>query len=159
VGLLYDYFRAADGASVAKLMEFTGGGSLLRHGQDPLADAVDAKAIDPTVVIGQLVSFALDVPWSPELLDAKLVWPADAAQDEEDEGPWVVVLAERARDALDEIADDRLPELAARWSHIEELSRYDDVRPDTMLPVLTQLVGLARRARGAGEALYCWMSL
>jgi len=60
VGVLYDYFRAADGATVAKLMEATDGGPLVQHGPEPVADAVDAKGIDPTVVLGKLVSFALD---------------------------------------------------------------------------------------------------
>ena len=159
MGVLYDYFRAADGATVAKLMEATDGGPLLRDGHDPAADVVDAKGMDPTVILGKLVSLALGAPWTANLVEDELVWPPDAGEDEEYEGPWVVVLGNRARDALDEIADDRLPELATTWSRIEEMSTYGDVGPDTMLPVLTALVGLARRARRADDRLYCWICL
>lgn len=157
MGVLFDYFRAADAAAVVTVMEATDGGPLIRHGHEPIADAVDGKGLDPTVVVGRLVSFALDVPWSADLVDDQLVWPAGVAEDPGYEGPWVVVLADRARDAIAGIADEHIPELAQRWSGIEELA--GGANPEDLITPLTQLVGLARRARPGGESLYCWICL
>jgi hypothetical protein len=155
VGVLYDYFRAPDDAAVEALMAATGGGPVMVHGGDgPVADVVDAKGIDPTVILGQLVAMVRGVEWSPHVVDDELVWPE--GDDEESEGPWVVVLDDLARDTLADIADGRLPELADRWSGIEELAGS---QREELLRSLTDLVNLARRARAASEHLYCWMSL
>ncbi|MFU8873523.1 hypothetical protein [Micromonospora sp. SL4-19] len=159
MGVLYDYFRASDDEAVAKLIAATDGGPVVREEDPPAVDAVDGKGIDPRVVLGKVVSFALDVPWATDLIGERLIWPDGAGEDPEYEGPWVVVLSERARDALAEIPDDRLPGLAERWSHIEELSYYSDTQPEVMLPRLRELVGLARRARTSGESIYCWICL
>ncbi|MEV0723876.1 hypothetical protein AB0I37_13975 [Micromonospora purpureochromogenes] len=159
MGLLYDYFRAPDEEAVGKLMAATDGGPVVREGDSPVADAVDGKGIDPPVVLGKVVSFALDVPWAADLIGERFIWPSGAGEDPEYEGPWVVVLSERARDALAEISDDRLPGLADRWSHIEELSHYSDTQPEVMLSRLREFAGLARRARTSGESIYCWICL
>ncbi|MEV1112819.1 hypothetical protein AB0I95_29855 [Micromonospora sp. NPDC049751] len=159
VGVLYDYFRASDDEAVAKLMAVTDGGPVVCAGDSPVEDAVDGKGIDPPVVLGQVVSFALDVPWEPNLVGERLIWPDGAAEDREYEGPWVVVLSDRTRDVLAEIPDDQLPGLAERWSHIEELSQYSDTGPEAMLSRLREFVGLARRARTNGEHIYCWICL
>ncbi|MEW2380263.1 hypothetical protein AB0883_29735 [Micromonospora sp. NPDC047812] len=159
VGVLYDYFRASDDEAVAKLMTATDGGPVVREGDSAVVDAVDGKGIDPRVVLGKVVSFALDAPWDAHLIGERLIWPDGAGEDPEFEGPWVVVLSERARDALAEIPDDRMPGLADRWSHIEELSHYSDMQPEVMLSRLREFVGLARRARTSGESIYCWICL
>ncbi|MFG1653584.1 hypothetical protein ACGFIE_26985 [Micromonospora sp. NPDC049275] len=159
MGALYDYFRAPDDEAAAKLMAATDGGPVVREGDFPGVDAVDGKGIDPSVVLGKVVSFALDVPWAADLTGQRLVWPDDAGEDPEYEGPWVVVLSERAWDALAEIPDDHLSGLAERWSQIEELSYYSDTQPEVMLSRLREFVGLARRARTSGESIYCWICL
>lgn len=159
VGVLFDYFRASDDEAVAKLMAATNSGSVMQEGISLLVDAVDGKGIDPPVVLGQVVSFALDVPWSLDLIGERYVWPDGTDEDLEYEGPCVVALSERARDVLAEIPDDRLPHLADRWSRIEEFSRYSDVQTEVMLARLREFVGLARRARESGENIYCWISL
>ncbi|TDC77945.1 hypothetical protein E1193_21585 [Micromonospora sp. KC606] len=157
MGVLYDYFRASDDEAVAKLLAATEGGPVGREGDSHVEDAVDGKGIDPTVVLGKVVSFALDVPWNADLVGERLVWPDGAGEDPDYEGPWVVVLSEPARDALAEIPDDRLPGLADRWSQVEELSHYSDTSPEVMLSRLREFVGLARRARTSGESIYCWI--
>ncbi|MEH1167062.1 hypothetical protein V6V47_16935 [Micromonospora sp. CPCC 205539] len=159
MGVLYDYFRASDEEAVAKLMAATDGGPLVRAGDSPIVDAVDAKGIDPTVTLGKVVSFALDVPWATDLIGDRLIWPDGVREDLEYEGPWVVALSERARDVLADIPDDRMPGLADRWSRIEELSHYDDMQPDVMLSLLREFVGLAGRARAHGDRIYCWICL
>ncbi|MEU7844587.1 hypothetical protein AB0B39_26905 [Micromonospora sp. NPDC049114] len=159
MGVLYDYFRASDDEAVAKLMAVTDGGPVVCEGDSSVEDAVDGKGIDPPVVLGQVVSFALDVPWEPNLVGERLIWPDGAAEDREYEGPWVVALSDRTRDVLAEIPDDRLPSLAEQWSRIEELSHYSDTGPEVMLSRLREFVGLARRASTNGEHIYCWICL
>ncbi|WP_422736555.1 hypothetical protein ACN263_23880 [Micromonospora sp. WMMD729] len=159
VGVLYDYFRASDDEAVAKLMADTDGEPVVREGGSSVEDAVDGKGIDPNVILGKVVSFALDVPWTSDLVGERLLWPDGAAEDREYEGPWVVVLGEGARDVLAEIPDDRVAPLAEQWSRIEELSHYSDTQPEAMLSRLREFVGLARRARASGQNIYCWICL
>jgi hypothetical protein len=74
MGVLYDYFRAADDLAVADLMQATRGQSPVTN---QVADGVDAKGIEYTVTLGQLVALILDVAWTPDLVAGKLIWPAD----------------------------------------------------------------------------------
>jgi hypothetical protein len=159
VGVLCDYFRAADAASVAKLMQLTDGGSPIHHGQEPAADSVDAKGIEPAVTLGQLVERILGVDDDgADVIGGGLVWPAGAESAEDYEGPWVVVLDDQARDALAGVEAAQVPELATWWSGIEEIYGGDDAI-EPLTGVLTELSGLARRAQAAGDHLYCWISL
>ena len=151
MGVLYDYFRAADASTVAVYMEASRGGSPVTS---RAVDGVDAKGIEPVVTVGKLVASILDVPWHPGLVDTDEIWPMD--NDEDGEGPVVLSLADDVRDVLAGIDDPRLPQLATRWSQIDEVARSD---PDFIRSVLTDLVGLARRAATAGDHLYCWVSL
>lgn len=157
MGVLYDYFRAADDATVEKLMEVTDGGPLLdRRDGRKVTDGIGTRNIDPAVVLGQLLAFARDVPWAVGLVAMTIVWP-DGPQAAPDD-PWVARLDDATRDGLADITDDQLPSLADEWGQIAELSYGADLPPDAMLPLLTDLVALARRAQAANEALYCWSS-
>lgn len=157
MGSFYDYFRAPDADAVKSLMESLDGAPLLREGYDPPVEVVDVKIADPDVILGQLVGFVLNTPWEVDLMDTQLVWPseAEAAYSEQ----LTVSIGDRARDALASIEDAQLPELAARWAGVEELSYYTDMGPQATMPYLTDLVGLTRRAKTNGEHLYCCMSL
>lgn len=128
---------------------------MVRHGQEPIVDAVDAKWIEPAVKLGKLVASALSVPWSAGLVAERLVWPEDGA--EEDEGPWVTELSDNVRDSLADIASWRIPDLVIEWAQIEEWGGGADL--EYLGEVLRELVGLSQRARDAGEHLYCWTSL
>ena len=44
--------------------------------------------------------------------------------------------------------------LVAQWEKIEALGQFDD--PASLLPLLEDLVALARKAREANALLYCW---
>jgi hypothetical protein len=153
MGVLNDYFRARDDHEAARVTSHLGGP--LRPGDDghPAFDGVDAKGMDHTVVLGQLIALLRGVPWTPTLCGSRLV--EDACGDLE-EGPWVVVIDDDVRDDLAAISPAALPALAERWTGIEELEGTD---PSEIQPVLEALCALARRAREAGEHLYEWCSL
>jgi hypothetical protein len=153
--MLNDYFRASDAETVAKLMIELDGGPVA----PAVPDAVDGKNLDPVMVLGQLLAFALDAPSASRLVTMDLVWPAGAEDDGDYMGPWVADIGTRARDTLADITEDRMPGLAQRWAGIDELSPFSDMSPELMLSFLRQFVGLARTAREAGDTIYCWMSL
>ena len=157
VGVLYDYFRIRDDKAAVALMEETDGGPVVQHGDEPVVDAVDAKGIDPGVLLGQLVALAAQVEWTPKLVNDELVWPAGARDDMEYQGPWLTRLGDPARDTLAGVADESMGDLAAAWAQAEEF--YSGTEAEELQPVVADLVGLARRAREAGDHLYCWMCL
>ena len=152
MGVLYDYFRAVDDAAAIHLAETVSGGPTV-HADDAV-DAVDLKNIEPTVHLGMLVALAEGVPWEVHLVDTALLWSGS------EEGPWLVSIKDTVRDILAAMATGgRLPELSAQWGRTEELSRNGPLPAEQMLPVIEEITGLARRARDAGEHIYCWCSL
>ncbi|MFD0279372.1 hypothetical protein ACFVHB_36515 [Kitasatospora sp. NPDC127111] len=164
MGVLTDYFRAPDAAAVVRALERADGGSPLTA-RPPAFDGVEAKRIDPSVVLAQLIAAVRDVPWQVDLVRETYVWPTspapgpDGLEDEDDPwvtGPWVSQLPPEVRDTLAAVHDSRLPAIAERWAQAEELhgALADDLRP-----VAHDLVLLAGRARDAGEQLYCWVCL
>ncbi|ARF81577.1 hypothetical protein HS99_0004885 [Kitasatospora aureofaciens] len=164
MGVMTDYFRAADAAVVRRVLEAADGGSPLLGPQRAL-DGVEAKGLDPTVVLGQLVAAVRQVPWAVDLVGDTPVWPAtpppgrDGPEDEDDPwltGPWVFELDAGTRDTLAAIPDEDIPAVAARWARAEELH---GASAESLCPVVGDLAGLARRARVAGDLLYCWTCL
>ncbi|MCY1144694.1 hypothetical protein OWR29_42410 [Actinoplanes sp. Pm04-4] len=115
-----------------------------------LADGVDAAGIEPVVTLGKLVAYRLGIPWSVDLVDLQEVCSDD------DDGPWAVSLRDQVVDPLARTDDRQLPESAAWWSQIDEMR--GTTTPGELLRILTDLVGLARRAATAGDRLFCWMS-
>jgi hypothetical protein len=137
---------------------------------EPAFDGVEAKRIDPCVVLGQLVAFIRGVPWHVNLVRTVLVWPppeTKPATEEQynalpedspwKEGPWLQELQREVRDTLATVDDARLPGLATQWARIEEF--HHTMSTDDALSLIKDLVGLAGRARAAGDRLYCWTSL
>ncbi|WP_431894293.1 hypothetical protein [Nonomuraea sp. bgisy101] len=159
---MYDYYRAAD-RQAAVVHPDSG-----RAGRsNPAFDAVDAKWIDPGLVLGQLVAFIRDVPYSVGLVETVALYPppegAPKSLEEwealsEDspyhEGPWIEELPADLRDALAGVPDDRLAGLAERWRQIEEFFTPPDAGYLTTL--ITELRGLARRAQAEEQMIYCW---
>ncbi|MEV5703770.1 hypothetical protein [Actinoallomurus sp. NPDC052274] len=75
MGVLYDYFRAPDGETAFRLLDEGDGtppGPATVHAD---IDALDAKGIDPDVILGQLIAFMRNVPWSVDLVQTVGVWP------------------------------------------------------------------------------------
>lgn len=164
MGVFTDYFRAADAAAVRRVLAALDGGSPLM-GPQAAFDGVEAKGLDPVVVLGQLIAAARQVPWSVDLVGETPVWPTtprpgpDGPDDEDDPwltGPWVDELDAATRDALAAIPDADVPAVAARWARAEELH---GACAESLAPVVADFVGLARRARAAGDLLYCWTCL
>jgi hypothetical protein len=152
MGVLFDYFRAPDAKTAARAMELPGGPLL----PEAAFDGVEAKRIDPRVVLGQLVAFIRGVPWDVNLVRTVLVWPPPGTDPGTAE-TWLEELNLEVRDALAAVDDARLPVLADQWARIEEFHRRVDT--DVALSLIKDLVGLARRARDGGDRLYCWSCL
>ncbi|MFJ5229497.1 hypothetical protein ACIQBJ_06295 [Kitasatospora sp. NPDC088391] len=154
-----DYFRAADEAAVQQVMA---------KAEQPPAEAFDtvrALRIDPTTVLPHLVAAARGEQSAEKAGPDASVWPTgpqpwDAegpgtAIDFEDPwmtGPWVVRLTEETRDALAGIERRHLPELAAAWGRSDELKAAE---PVALMTLIHHLSILARRARKAGQPMFC----
>ena len=147
MGVLFDYFRAPDASTAAAVLERLGGP---RDPDAPLLDAVAGKGFEPEVMLRKLQSLLTGVPYE-ELSEAELV----AAEGED--GPWIVQLSEELRDALADAQASRLPVVVERWVRTEEF--WDQATTAEVLPFLGEVTALARRARQAGERLYCWICL
>lgn len=166
MGVLTDYFRAKDAASVVEALERTGGGSPVGAGAGARAfEGVEAKRVDPVVLLGQLVAAVRGCAWRLDLVEETTVWPTSPKPgpkgpcDEDDPwatGPWVSELGPEVRDLLAGVEEADVPTVAAAWVRAEEL---DGASAEDMRPLVEELTGLARRARDAGERLYCWVSL
>ncbi len=166
MGVLTDYFRAGDAASVVRALERTDGGPLLGV-EDPAFDGVEAKGVDPVVMLGNLIAAIQQVPWSADLIPHATVWPTTPAPGPEDPaadddpwatGPWVSELGTTARDTLADVPAADVPAVVTAWARTEELegARTDDVRP-----LVEELIQLARRARDNGERMVgvCGLSI
>ncbi|MFF2350757.1 hypothetical protein ACFVVL_13325 [Kitasatospora sp. NPDC058115] len=163
MGVLTDYFRAADDAAVLAALHDAEGGPPV-GGPGAVFDGVEAKGVDPDVVLGQLIAVVRRVEWAVDLVGGTPVWPTtpppgrEGPADEDDPwatGPWVMRLGRPVRDTLAELPEAGLAEVAARWAAAaEELPGADG---EGLRPLVQELSGLARRARAAGEDLYCWL--
>ncbi|MFJ9769768.1 hypothetical protein ACIRVF_00790 [Kitasatospora sp. NPDC101157] len=166
MGVLTDYFRAPGAAAVVRALELTGGARPeFGEASEGAFDGVMAKGVDPGVLLGQLVAAIRAEPWRVDLVEDAAVWPTtpqpgpDGPWSEDDPwstGPWVTELDDAARDALAEVRDDRIPAAVARWA---EAAEWHGADPADLLPLAEDLIALARRARTAGERLYCWICL
>ncbi|WP_344831065.1 hypothetical protein [Nonomuraea dietziae] len=130
-------------------------------------DAVDAKGIDPVVILGQLVALIRDVPYDLDLVRTITLYPppegGPKSLDEwealpEDspykEGPGIEELPADVRDSLAGVPDARLADLAERWGRIEEFFG----RPDEgyLTTLMGELRELAQRAQAEDQMIYCW---
>ncbi|MEU4522602.1 hypothetical protein AB0F52_28300 [Amycolatopsis sp. NPDC024027] len=89
----FDYFRAPDADAVRQVMDAGGG-------RTAVGDGIEAKGVDPTVVLGMMIAAIQQVPWNPDLVADSLVWPAGREQDPDYDGPWVSELNTSTRDVL-----------------------------------------------------------
>src|SRR5690242_11156167 len=148
MGVLTDYFRAGDVASVVQALERTDGGPLVGL-QDPAFDGVEANGVDTVVVLGKLVAAIRQVQWSADLVEDTTVWPATpppgpgGPADEGDpwaSGPWVTMLDTSVRDILARVHDADVRNLVAEWVQAEELH---GALAEDMQPLAEELIRLA----------------
>lgn len=162
MGVISDYFCAADAENAAL--------AIASGPRDTAFDTVEAKGIDPVVVLGQLIALIRRTPWSPDTVPVRVLWPPPKTEPTSQEaydklpenspwrtGPWLQELSVETRAVLALVDDERLPDLAVQWARIEEMSRFGDV--SSLLPLLKELVDLARKAHKDGDQLYCWICL
>lgn len=143
MGYFCDYFRAPDAAAALRAAALTAAGT------SP-ADGIEAKGLDPAVIFGQLVAFARGVEWTPDIPDLDFI--------SSDGTPGTTMrIDDVSRDALADLDAGRVDGVAAQWAGIEEL--YGDLGPAELAPLVAEFAALARRARDAGEHLYCWVSI
>ena len=164
MGVLTDYFRAVDAASVVRAVERTESGSPLVT-TPPVFDGFEAERVDPAVVPGRLIAAVDRTEWRVDLVERTTVRPASPAPGPDGPGtedgpwvtgPWVSELRPLVRDALAGIHDVDVPAVVARWVRAEEL---DGARADDVRPPVEEFVRLAGRPREAGDQLHCWTSL
>ena len=149
MGVLFDYFRAPDASTAAAVLERLGGP---RDPDAALLDAVAGKGFEPAVMMRTLQSLLTGVPYD-ELPEAEV----ELLVMEGEDGPWIVQLSEELRDALADAQLSRLPAVAEQWVRTEEF--WEQPPAAEVLPFLGEVTALARRARQAGERLYCWICL
>ncbi|MFE9448902.1 hypothetical protein [Streptomyces sp. NPDC006739] len=165
MGVLYDYFGAADPATAVE-WAIGPGGDHRQEGpslDEAGADWIDMKGMDPHLALGQLIAFAEGVPFAGQRDKPELIWPdlrqwPEPTGSEPDPGsPWesgllLMALPDRWRDVLAEVAEEFVPMLAMQWSFTDEAVFADQSTAEDCVRAFT---GLARRARAAGSGLYC----
>ena len=160
MGVYFDYFRAADDDSASATHELAGGPSGTRAPGEGLLDSFETKSVFPDPHVEQLVALARGVPYERGPRASEGLWPPPTTPAPVDEtSPWltdpsVERLATRLRDALADIEPDSAAELGERWA-----AELGDRSAEEAAEVVIGLAGLARRARGADQELYCWSSL
>ncbi|MFI7224404.1 hypothetical protein ACIBO5_14375 [Nonomuraea angiospora] len=74
MGVFYDYYRAANRQAAVEKPHYPRAVEKPMPGI-PTFDAVEAKWIDPYVVLGQLIALVREIPFSPELVQTITVYP------------------------------------------------------------------------------------
>lgn len=162
MSVLHDYFRAPDEATAIEWAVGPGGDwhmgpSLDEHG----VDWIDAKNLDPVVVLGQLVCFAQDATFEIASKPT-LVWPdldewPYGLQRPGQESPWESGLTvERIppswMETLAKITDTRIAAIAGRWMETPEVYFADLAAASE---IVAEFSRLASRARDRGHELFC----
>ncbi len=155
--IVTDYFAAAsDDVAALALLEPDGPSALAEGSGKPLFDTVSLPGIDPFVMLGTLYQMISGRPYrecAAERRHGQVVGG-------DDEGPWVVTVADGLVAALAETSRSRLADVAARWARTPELrQRAHDHRPERIAPAVLALGALALRAREVRQTLYCWTQL
>lgn len=147
MGILCDYFIAADDDEAARTATLPGGPS-----DSPALPTVDLKGLDPVVAMATLESIVAGGD-----LDELVAANAGAMVNDPQGEVWVHRVSEALTTALAGASPDRIRQVAEPWSQTEELAgRWD---PGDLADALGELADLAKQARSSGRALYCWMSL
>jgi hypothetical protein len=169
MGNLLDYYRAPNRQTAVTEPSYPRV-SEKPFPNSPEFDSVDAKWIDPNLILGQLIALIGDVSFSLDLVRTTPIYPPpdDAPKTEEEwaelpedspyfEGPGIEELSRDVRDTLADVPDARLTELAEQWAQIEEFNGPPD--HEYLSTLVRELRDLARRARKEDQMISCWMSI
>jgi hypothetical protein len=74
MGVFYDYYRAANRQAAAEKPDSSRAVEKPMPGV-PSFDAVDAKWIDPDVILGRLIALVREIPFSLDLVQTITVYP------------------------------------------------------------------------------------
>lgn len=161
MGVYFDYFRAADDDAARQTHTLPGGPLHAEPGKPAPFDGVPTKAVFPDPHLEQLLALAAGTAYARGPRTSHGLWPPPDTPPPVDEtslwvtDPGVERIATRVRDGLAGIDGDRAAELGAQWA--PELDERCPVEVATTL--VSELSALARRARDAGQELYCWSTL
>jgi hypothetical protein len=140
MGVICDYFAASsDGAAAA----------VIQDGPTGTFGVVDAKGVDPEVLMGQLQSLLTGVAYDIESSTSELV------ELREDGALVVVRMSESWQSALAMANHPAIVAAAGPWSECEEF--WGGADPEELEYLVVDLVALAREAAGRGERVYCWI--
>lgn len=168
MGVLFDYFIAADDGAAAAVIDRDGGpgsspslpsrkGPFGRRSKvEPQPDGVPLPTVadagfDPVVQATTLEELLTDQAYDD--ISDQVGWGRVVASREGGERT-VVVVSSGLVDALASADDTTLVAAMVPWLRTEEFWGAAD--PDELLPVVRDLAGLAREAKRTNQAIYCW---
>ncbi|MER5886200.1 hypothetical protein ABT160_20450 [Streptomyces sp. NPDC001941] len=144
-----DYFSARDDATALLVLDEPGG-------PDPsVLDVVPLKGVDPVVVLAQLEAVLTGCSYAEAATRPR---SGELVSSPEDEGAFVIAVSDSLQRALAQADPAALRAAAAPWALTDEL-RAAGVTPETAAETVTLLSGLASRATGSGDRLYCWWAV
>lgn len=118
----------------------------------PIFDTLSVKGIDPLVQLGTLEELLTGRPYDEVIEDPRSGKDLASANGGE---RLVLTITDALAAALTQASDERLSEVAVPWSQTEEF--WGQADPEVLAGFLREFAGLARRAQGAGQRLYCWL--
>ena len=161
MGVYFDFFRAENDEAAVRTRTFETGPLGPGPGQDAGIDGCETKSVFPDPHLEILVALAAGVPYERGPWTSERLWPpADTPPPVDEDSIWftdpsIERLATRLRDGLAAIDEARAGELAAAW--LPELGIGFTHEQVTVL--VAELGRFARRARQAGQEIYCWSVL
>ena len=173
MGVLFDYFSAASDEEAASVIGRVGGpGSqatvappaeprrgIFGRKRQPVAvtyqeaavfDTVSGDGIDPVVQLGTLEELLTGRSFDDVMDDPR---SGQALADRDGGERLVLTLTEHISTALATASDEALERVAIPWSETEECWNAAD--PALLVDFLTDLAGLARRSKAAGQGRRC----
>jgi hypothetical protein len=143
MGVICDYFAAPSDDLAASVIE---------DGPTDRFPTVEAKGIDPAVLMGRLQGLLSHRRF-------RLRRAADPMGDplgsRDDGAPVVVPMSEAWLTTLASASDSAAGPAATEWAKAEEFG--GSVDGSDLEPLVADLIALAREARARGDRAYCWI--
>lgn len=166
MGVTYFYFSAPHAEIALERMKKENWFASFDSGENENL-VVPLKGIDHTVILGKLISFIRHDLGSNVSLNNKSLWPPvetkpinpeDFANLSPDSpwlnGPYLEMLDVEIRDSLQSVALKAVPGLAAEWANIEEWEEREPTAERNLIPIIIDLISLARKAHEKNEMMF-----